>query len=62
MIQQRHKFQMLAPNLKPTAPIYIVKLRPEPQCVDPVKALRRALKFLVRNYQLRCVSIEKAQQ
>jgi hypothetical protein len=38
-------------------PVFVLKLRPEPRVVDPVKALRAALKVLLRKYKLRCLTI-----
>jgi hypothetical protein len=38
---------------------YVVKLRPEPGCVDPIRALRAALKVLLRRFHLRCVEISE---
>ena len=39
---------------------YVVKLRPEPHCVDSTRALRRALKVLLRRFGLRCVEFSEA--
>jgi hypothetical protein len=39
-------------------PIFTLKLRPEPG-IDPIRALRHALKRLLRSYGLRCVSVEQ---
>jgi hypothetical protein len=39
-------------------PVFTLKLRPEPG-IDPVHALRHALKRLLRTYGLRCVSVEE---
>jgi hypothetical protein len=39
-----------------TRPIFVLKLRPEPQVVDPVKALRAALKALLRRHGLKCIT------
>jgi hypothetical protein len=38
---------------------YVVTLRAEPNCDDPVRALRAALKLLLRRFGLRCVSVEE---
>ena len=38
-------------------PIFILRLRAEPQVTDPVRALRRALKILLRRFGLRAVSV-----
>jgi hypothetical protein len=44
------------PRKRPEArPTYLVRLRPEPN-VDPVRALRAALKHLLRRHGLRCIS------
>jgi hypothetical protein len=40
-------------------PVYVIRLRPERQVVDPVKALRRALKVLLRRCGMRAVSVEQ---
>jgi hypothetical protein len=37
--------------------VFIVKLRPLPHVVNPVKALRSALKVLLRRFGLRCVEV-----
>jgi hypothetical protein len=39
-------------------PHFIVVLRPEPHVVDPIKALRGALKTVLRQWGLRCVSAD----
>ena len=39
-------------------PIFVIKLRPEPG-VDGVRALRRALKVLLRRFRLRCTDIRQ---
>jgi hypothetical protein len=41
-------------------PIFILRLRPE-LGVDPIRALRRSLKILLRQCGLRCVSLEEEQ-
>jgi hypothetical protein len=38
-------------------PVYIIKLKPESYVSDPIKALRAALKRLLRSYGLKCVGI-----
>jgi hypothetical protein len=48
---------MLTPTDRPT---FIVHLRPEPDCTDPIKALREFLKRSLRNYGLRCVALSEA--
>jgi hypothetical protein len=40
-------------------PIFVVRLRPEPGVADPVRALRAALKILLRRFGLRCVSAQR---
>ena len=42
--------------MKRAAPIYRIDLRPEPG-VDPIPALRAALKALLRSYGLRAVAV-----
>jgi hypothetical protein len=42
-------------------PTFIVRLRPEPG-VDAVRALRSALKVLLRRFGLRCVEVRKVQK
>jgi hypothetical protein len=37
-------------------PVYVLKLRPEPHVADPVKALRAALKALLRRHGLKCLT------
>ena len=39
-------------------PTYVLRLRPEPG-VDAVRALRGALKVLLRRFGLRCVEVRK---
>ena len=41
----------------PSRPIYVLRLQPLP-CVDGIRALRRALKYLLRACGLRCISVE----
>jgi hypothetical protein len=41
-------------------PIFVLKLRPEPQVVDPIKALRFALKTLLRRHGLKCLTVYEA--
>jgi hypothetical protein len=36
--------------------VFTLKLRPLPHCTDPIKALRGALKVLLRRFKLCCVS------
>ncbi len=40
-------------------PRYIVVLEPGKHVVDPVRALRRALKALLRSYGLKAISVEE---
>jgi hypothetical protein len=42
-------------------PTFRLVLRAEPR-VDPVPALKRGLKFLLRRCGLRCISVEEIQQ
>jgi hypothetical protein len=42
-------------------PIYLLRLRPEPHVVDPIRALRRGLKYLLRQTGLRCVDVKEEQ-
>jgi hypothetical protein len=46
------------PDTKRPAPIFIVKLRPEAGCTDPIKAVRALLKTAMRRFGLRCLSAE----
>jgi hypothetical protein len=43
-------------------PQYLIQLRPEPGVNNPLRALRQALKVLLRRFGLRCVSAEEIQQ
>jgi hypothetical protein len=45
----------------PERPTYIVELRVEPGVADPVRALRAALKSLLRRFGLRAISAEEKQ-
>jgi hypothetical protein len=36
-------------------PTFVVHLRPEADCTDPIKALRELLKRALRNWGLRCI-------
>lgn len=40
-------------------PTFSLTLRPEPHVIDPDRALRRALKVLLRSFGLRATSIEE---
>lgn len=44
---------------KQTRPTFVLELRPEPGCQDPVRALRAALKTLLRRFHLRALSVEE---
>ena len=44
---------------KPSVRVYIVTLRPEPFVPEPDRALRKALKLLLRRCGLRAVSVEQ---
>ncbi len=54
-----------APNCRPPnsprkrRPTFTVQLRPEPDVADPVRALRAALKYLLRRCRLRAVSVSE---
>jgi hypothetical protein len=56
------------PEFSPTDPTvstpprisYVVTLRVEPHCVDSTRALRRALKVLLRRFGLRCIDVSEA--
>jgi hypothetical protein len=50
---------MTAPQKRPQ---YLLRLRPEPHVDNPVRALRLALKVLLRRFGLRATSIEELQQ
>jgi hypothetical protein len=39
-------------------PVYTIVIRAEKGVADPLRNLRLALKFLLRRFQFRCVSIE----
>jgi hypothetical protein len=39
--------------------VFVVTLRPLPHCADPIKALRGALKVLLRRFGLRCVELSE---
>jgi hypothetical protein len=39
-------------------PTYIVHLRPEVHCSDPIRALRAVLKRALRDHGMRCVTIQ----
>lgn len=41
-------------------PTFILRLRPEPRCAYEIHALRRLLKVLLRQFGLRCISIEES--
>jgi hypothetical protein len=41
-----------------TRPIFIVHLRPEPHCLDDVKASRGVLKRSLRDCEMKCVTIQ----
>jgi hypothetical protein len=50
-----------APTLHPyqeaDRKIFMLRLRPEPDCRHPIRALRRALKYAFRQCRLRCVEV-----
>jgi hypothetical protein len=43
-------------------PIFLLRLRPEKTVSQPIHALRRGLKFLLRSCGLRAVSVEEIPQ
>ena len=42
-------------------PVFTVRLRPLPQCSDPIKALRALLKLAFRRFGLRAVEVSETQ-
>ena len=52
---QRRSRDMTAPQLRP---IYTVRLRPQPG-IDPIRALRAALKVLLRRFGLRAIEVRE---
>jgi hypothetical protein len=42
-------------------PTFLIRLRPGPHVADPIKALRWALKRLLRDHDLQCLSAEVEQ-
>jgi hypothetical protein len=42
--------------------IFVLRLRPLPSVVDPIRALRWALKRLLRDHGFRCISVSEEQQ
>jgi hypothetical protein len=40
-------------------PVFIVQLRPEPRVTEPVRALKAALKLLLRRCGLKAISVEE---
>lgn len=58
----RRRAQQRAYRRPPVArPVFTIRLRAAPQ-VDPVRALRRALKVLGRYYGLKCIDIVEERQ
>jgi hypothetical protein len=43
--------------VKVDRPTFVVTLRPEPR-VEPIRALRRLLKVLLREYGMKCTSVD----
>jgi hypothetical protein len=39
--------------------VFVVKLRPLPSVTDPIKALRSALKVLLRRFGLGCIDVSE---
>jgi hypothetical protein len=49
-----------SPDTKPAdRPTFTIRLRPEPNVADPIKALRAALKVLLRRFGLKALSAEE---
>jgi hypothetical protein len=44
--------------MKVDRPTFVVTLRPEPG-IDPIRALRRLLKVLLRGYGMKCTSVDQ---
>lgn len=42
-------------------PVFVLRVRPERDCADPIQSLRALLKTMLRKYRLRCLSIEPEQ-
>jgi hypothetical protein len=42
--------------------VFVVDLRPLAGCADPVKALRRGLKFLLQACQLKCTDVRETEE
>ena len=42
--------------------IFVIHLRPEPDCTDPVKALRELLKRALRSWGLRAIQINQIKE
>jgi hypothetical protein len=40
-------------------PVFVLRLRPTPDCTTPYRALRELLKRALRNYGLRCIAITR---
>jgi hypothetical protein len=49
------------PSKASERPVYRLLLRPEPGC-DGDRALRQALKALLRRFKLRCVAVEQVRE
>jgi hypothetical protein len=47
---------------QPTAgrPVFVLEFRPEPECVDAVRALRALLKVAKRQLKLQCISAHES--
>lgn len=43
-------------------PVYLIMLRPEADVDEPMRALRAALKSLLRRFGLRCLSIREGRE
>jgi hypothetical protein len=42
--------------MKIDRPVFTLQIRPEPHVVDEIRTLKRALKTLLRQFGLRCIS------
>jgi hypothetical protein len=52
----------MSDNPNKPRPVFILRLKPEVCVADPTRALRRALKVLLRRFGLRCISVEEVRQ
>jgi hypothetical protein len=42
-----------------SGPVFVIKLRPLPHVVDPIKALRGLLKTALRRFGLQCTEVQE---